>query len=276
MAAMTMRTAPSADGAFAGSAVHHVPVPGGDLVVEVAGPPAGSAPAIIFLHGWTLDRRQWRGQAPLADRFTLVALDRRGNGQSSAPPDLAEEPADVARVAAALGLPRYHLVGLSQGGKVALAHAASAAHAGGLERLVVIGAPIDAALPVPPEALPVAAMAALARAGRLDEMRQLWLAHPLTAGRPEVRAALAMMLARYDARDLVTPGRPLTVTLADVGRITVPAAALVGADDTPWRRAAAAALEQAGFAAACIAGGGHLAPMDAPQATNAALLAALA
>ena len=118
-----MQAVPSmtVDGAFPGGQLHHVPVPGGDLVVEVA----GAGPAIFFLHGWTLDRRQWRGQGALADRFTLVAWDRRGFGQSSAPSDLAEEAADVARVAAALGLDRYHLVGLSQGGKVALSHAAS-------------------------------------------------------------------------------------------------------------------------------------------------------
>jgi pimeloyl-ACP methyl ester carboxylesterase len=262
------------DGAFAGGRVRPVAVPGGELVVEVAGPEVGTAPAIIFWHGWTLDRRQWRGQAALASRFTLVAVDRRGFGQSSAPPDLAEEPADVARVAAALGLARYHLVGLSQGGKVALAHAVQAP--AGLERLVVIGAPLDLQLAVTPEAVPLAEMAALAGAGRLDAMRQVWLAHPLTAGRPEVRAALAAMLARYDGRDLLAPGRPLTVSLEAVRRIAVPAWALAGADDTPWRRAVAAAMAEAGLHSGLIPGGGHLAPMDAPEATNAALVAAFA
>lgn len=267
-----MAAAPSArvDGAFGGGRVTRVAVPGGELVVEVA----GNGPAIILWHGWTLDRRQWRGQAPLRGRFTLVAVDRRGFGESSAPADLAEEPADIARVAAALGLARYHLVGLSQGGKVALAHAS--ARPAGLERLVVIGAPIDARLAVTPEPVPAAGMAELARAGRLAEMRQLWLSHPLTAGRPEVRAAMAAMLQRYDGRDLVAPGRPLVVTLDDVRRIMVPATALAGADDTPWRRAVVSALGEAGLATGLIRGGGHLAPLDAAAATNSALLAALA
>jgi pimeloyl-ACP methyl ester carboxylesterase len=257
-------------GAFAGGTVRRIAVPGGDLVVEVA----GSGPAIIFLHGWTLDRRQWRAQSALADDFTLVAVDRRGFGESSAAPDLAEEPDDVARIAAALGLARYHLVGLSQGGKVALAHAA--ANPAGLQRLVVIGAPLDVQLAVAPEAVPLGDMAALARAGQLDAMRQLWMAHPLTSAALPVRGALAAMVARYDGRDLVQPGRPLTVTLDDVRRIAVPAAALAGADDTPWRRAVAAAMAQAGLTSGVIAGGGHLAPMDAPAATNAAIRAALA
>lgn len=260
----------SMDGAFPGSETRRVAVPGGDMVAEVA----GAGPAIIFWHGWTLDRRQWRGQGSLADRFTLVAVDRRGFGESSAPPDLAEEPEDVARVAAGLGLTRYHLVGLSQGGKVALAHAAARPPA--LDRLVAIGAPLDVQLSVTPESVPIAEMAALAKAGKLEAMRQLWLSHPLTAGRPEVRAALALMLARYDGRDLVAPSRPLRVTPDDVRRINVPAWALAGADDTPWRRAVAAAMAEAGLRDGLIAGGGHLAPMDAAQATNAALLAAFA
>ena len=257
------------DGAFAAGRVHRIAVPGGNIVAEVA----GQGPAILLWHGWTLDRRQWRGQVPLTDRFTLVAVDRRGFGESTAPADLAEEPADVARVAAALGLDRYSVVGLSQGGKVALAHAAS--QPAGLERVVVIGAPIDAELPVPPETVPAAEMAELARAGKLAEMRQLWLAHPLTAGRPEVRAAMAAMLTRYDGRDLVTPGRPLTVTLDDVRRINAPATALAGADDTPWRRAVVDALGQAGLATGLIRGGGHLAPLDAAAETNRAIIAAL-
>ncbi|WP_409530181.1 alpha/beta fold hydrolase, partial [Sandarakinorhabdus sp.] len=58
------------DGAFAAGRVHRVAVPGGDLVIEVA----GQGPAILLWHGWTLDRLQWRGQAPLTERFTLVAV----------------------------------------------------------------------------------------------------------------------------------------------------------------------------------------------------------
>ncbi len=266
----SLAPSPRVDGAFAAGRVCRVAVPGGELVVEVA----GTGPAILLLHGWTLDRRQWRGQAPLTDRFTLVAVDRRGFGESTASADLAEEPADVARVATALGLARYSIIGLSQGGKVALAHAA--ARPARLERVIAIGAPIDAELPVAPEAVPAAAMAVLARAGKLADMRQLWLAHPLTAGRPEVRAAMAGMLSRYDGRDLVTPGRPLTVTLDDVRRITVPATVLAGEDDTPWRRAVVEALGQAGLATGLIRGGGHLAPLDAAAETNRAIATALA
>ncbi|MBU6166381.1 MAG: alpha/beta hydrolase [Alphaproteobacteria bacterium] len=269
-AGLAVSVSPAGASLFPGSRVQRIAVPGGDLVVEIS----GTGPAIILLHGWTLDRWQWQGQAPLADQFTLIAVDRRGFGASTAPPDLAAEPGDISRIAAALGLARYHLVGLSQGGKVALAHAAGAP--AGLDRLVVIGAPLDADVVAPPDHLPLAAMTALARAGRLDDLRRFWLAHPLTAGTPDVRSALAAILARYDARDLIRPGRPLRVALADVAGIGVPATALAGAHDTPWRRAVAALLAEAGFGHGLIPGGGHLAPMEAAAATNAALIAALA
>lgn len=256
-------------GVFPGGRVQRIAVPGGHLMADIA----GSGPPVILWHGWTLDRRQWRAQAPLADRFTLIAVDRRGFGEADAPPGLGQEPDDIGAVAAALGLSSYALVGFSQGGKVALAHAAG--RPAGLTRLVVIGAPIDADLSAEPEQVPIPAMRALAAAGRLEEMRQLWLAHPLTAGRQSGRAALAAMLTRYDGRDLLAPVAPLSVNLADVGRIAVPATALAGAEDTPWRRAVVAALGEAGMATGLIAGGGHLAPIEAAAATNAALIAAL-
>ena len=48
--------------------------------------------ALVLLHGWALDRRAWQPQfGELASRFRLVAIDRRGFGRSTAPPDLATE-----------------------------------------------------------------------------------------------------------------------------------------------------------------------------------------
>ena len=64
-------------------------VDGGTLAVEKV----GQGPTVVLLHGWTLDRRMWTMQArALANRFTLVAIDRRGFGQSTAPPHQSPEP----------------------------------------------------------------------------------------------------------------------------------------------------------------------------------------
>lgn len=48
----------------------------------------GSGPAIIFIHGFCLDRRSWEDQINFfSDRFTCIAVDLRGFGNFSLPSD---------------------------------------------------------------------------------------------------------------------------------------------------------------------------------------------
>ncbi len=64
---------------------------------------------------------------PLAKWFTLVGIDRRGFGQSSAHADVAAEPNDVLAVADALGWRDFICSACRRGGgRVALALAARA------------------------------------------------------------------------------------------------------------------------------------------------------
>ena len=50
------------------------------LSFEVHG---SGTPAPVFVHGWSCDRRYWRGQlAALADRHQVVAVDLAGHGES--------------------------------------------------------------------------------------------------------------------------------------------------------------------------------------------------
>ena len=54
-----------------------VRTPSATLHINEAGAP--DAPALILLHGWTLDRRMWAAQhGALSSRFQMVTLDRRG------------------------------------------------------------------------------------------------------------------------------------------------------------------------------------------------------
>jgi haloacetate dehalogenase len=49
---------------------------------------AGSGPPLLLLHGYPQTHIEWRGVAPqLAKRFTVVAADLRGYGDSSKPAD---------------------------------------------------------------------------------------------------------------------------------------------------------------------------------------------
>jgi pimeloyl-ACP methyl ester carboxylesterase len=85
-------------------------------------------PPVVLLHGGSAHAHWWDFVAPaLANRLRLLAPDLRGHGESAhvAPPayDIDDYVADLAGLAAALGLGRFALVGHSLGGVVALRYA---------------------------------------------------------------------------------------------------------------------------------------------------------
>ncbi|MEV4376609.1 alpha/beta fold hydrolase [Streptosporangium sp. NPDC049644] len=84
---------------------------------------AGQGPAALLLHGWPQTAHAWREVVPLlADRYTVVAPDLPGFGAGSRPDggyDKRTVASTLARLMAALGLTRYHLVGHDVGGQVA-------------------------------------------------------------------------------------------------------------------------------------------------------------
>ena len=251
-----------------GGCVQTIRVPGGTVPVETL----GSGPPLLLLHGWTLDRRMWQPQLPLTESFTLVAIDRRGFGQATAPPDLAAEPDDILRVADALGLAHFHLLGMSQGGRVALAFAARSGER--LLSLTLQGTALDD-VPATPEQVPLEAMAIAARAGDLATTRSLWSGHRLMRlVEPTGAPLLAAMLADYAARDLLAPASSLPATVDMITGLEVVVTAIVGSDDTAQRHANNAALVEA-RARPLVVPGGHLCHIDDPDAFNAVLRARL-
>ena len=95
--------------------------------VEQTAPWQARGLPILFHHGIGSSAELWAGWQPaLADRYRLAAFDMRGCGRSHVPApdfkwslDLLVD--DLFAVADAAGLPRFHLVGESIGGTVALA-----------------------------------------------------------------------------------------------------------------------------------------------------------
>ena len=246
-----------------------VPVRGGSIVLDEAG--AGTA--ILFLHGWAMDRRVWAPQiAGLSDRFRVVAIDRRGFGASTAPPAIDREPDDRVAVQRALGVERALVVGLSQGGRVALRFALD--HPERVLGLVLAGSPLDGFAPGPrgEEAIPLSSYAALARAGRIERVRALWRRHPLMRGEPpEARRALDLMLEAYEGRDLAAgAAHALPPIVGDLEAIYAPALVVTGERDTPWRQLAADALAYGlpHGRRARIAGAGHVCCLSHPAAFN--------
>ena len=90
----------------------------------------GTGPAVLLLHGFPQTRAMWRPiAARLAERFTVVAADLRGYGDSATPGLDAPQDCtgysframgqDQLALMAALGHARFHLVGHDRGARVA-------------------------------------------------------------------------------------------------------------------------------------------------------------
>ncbi len=90
---------------------------------------AGKGDPVVLLHGIPQSSHEWRHVIPfLADKYSIVAPDLRGLGDSSRPTggyDKKTVAADVWElVRGKLGIDRFHLVGHDWGGPVAFALAA--------------------------------------------------------------------------------------------------------------------------------------------------------
>lgn len=186
----------------AGMTEHRIDVDGGTVfAVE-----SGSGAPLLMLHGWPLDHRMFDYQVDaLSPAFRCIAIDRRGFGRSTAPPDMRREPGDIDRVLDALGIDKTHLLGVSQGGRVALRYAATRPER--LRSLLLQGAVIDGLDIAEPEAerVPVARYAEMAAAGRLDDVIAEWLAHPMMSlppGHEAEQRLLEEIIDDYRGTDL--------------------------------------------------------------------------
>src|SRR5580658_5981837 len=88
----------------------------------------GKGPPLLLLHGYPQTHVMWHQIAPaLAERFTVVAPDLRGYGDSAKPAGDADHAAYAKRALAAdqvavmrsLGFERFQLVGHDRGARVA-------------------------------------------------------------------------------------------------------------------------------------------------------------
>ena len=115
----------------------------GDVVLHYAR--AGTGDPVVLLHGWPQSWYCWRKIMPaLAQRYTVIAPDLRGLGDSSRPLEgydkrvIAE---DIWKLTQHLRFDRYFLVGHDWGGPVAFCLAAT--HPVAIRRLVML----DTAVP---------------------------------------------------------------------------------------------------------------------------------
>ncbi len=233
----------------------------------------GTGPAVMLLHGWTLDLQMWDLQArALCDRFRVIRLDRRGFGLSSGHPSVEQDVEDLSTLCGLLDIERVAIVGMSQGARAAVAFAQI--HPTAVSCLVLDGPPdfdSDGNSDVP-----LARYRELVRTRGMDAFRHEWRRHPLTrlqSEDQEVRALLDATIARYRGLDLLAPPSDAAATpeTRRLDSLQVPVLVLYGDHESPGRAAAARAL------AARLPKGrhvvidraGHMPNLDNPDSYNA-------
>ncbi|WP_110648212.1 alpha/beta fold hydrolase [Salinicola peritrichatus] len=113
--------------------------------VSIHGVTGGKGPPLLLLHGHPQTHTIWHRLAlRLAERYTVVATDLRGYGDSSKPPGDEQHvayskrrmAADQVAVMRALGFEHFYLCGHDRGGRVA--HRLALDHAERVDKLMVL------------------------------------------------------------------------------------------------------------------------------------------
>lgn len=229
---------------------------------------AGRGPAVLLIHGWTLDLDMWAPQfATFAGRFRLIAFDRRGFGLSTGTPGIDHDLADIAQLLARLAIDRVAIVGMSQGARVALRWAMRSPEM--TTCLVLDGPPAEGEIPL-------AEYRELVRNAGIAAFREQWLQHPLMRLQTRdarVNALLREMVGRYPGHDLRADDPEPLADAGDLDRVDLPVLIINGEFDSPARIGAGADLVRAlpDARRAVIPDAGHLANLDNPGAYNTVL-----
>ena len=267
----------SLGGPAGGRGVRRLPVADGELAVEVR----GAGPALVFVHGFPLDRSMWRHQMPAFSRWQRIAPDLRGFGASA---QLATDGAtglepyadDLAAALDGLGVRRAVLCGLSMGGYVLLEFARR--HADRMRALVLMDTKAEADTPEGMRARDELATLA-EREGTVavaERMLPKMLGTAAATGQPELAAAVRDMAERASVPGVVGALRAMRQRRDSrelLPQIAVPALVLGGAEDalTPPGVMRALAEGVAGAAFQEIPAAGHLAPLEQPLLVNRVL-----
>ena len=119
-----------------------VRVNGAELYCEIG----GEGRPLVLLHDGLPDRRVWDDRfVAFVPRYRIIRYDRRGYGKSSAPDRPFSDVSDLHRLLRHLSVDDAYLLGMSNGGKVALEFALE--HPGMVAALVLVGPTLEATTP---------------------------------------------------------------------------------------------------------------------------------
>jgi 3-oxoadipate enol-lactonase len=240
----------------------------------------GAGTPVVLIHGWSLNLRMWDQQVPaLKNHFMVIRYDRRGFGKSSGGEDVTWDAADLNALLDQLGLKAAHLLGNSQGGRVALQFARD--YPDRVLSLTLHGtsSPEGLGLQWTGDDRPrFDEWAKLARENGIDAFRRVWDAHPLMAtpkGNDEVRRRLRTLLNDYRGGRFLNPVQPsgpvAPITIEEVRQVRVPTLVIIGESEVPFLQIVARALAYyiAGARLSVIPGGGHMINLIEPARYNA-------
>ena len=247
----------------------------------------GSGPAVVLLHGHTLDGRMWVPQVAVLKRYhRVLTYDLRGFGRSDVPTEGVpySHAEDLRALVEHLHAGPAHLVGLSLGASVAVE---AAIHSPALVRsLTLIDASAVAGFPWPAQLSEMfAGVHATAKSGDMAAAKAQWASVEWFApsrAKPQVAAFVDEMLADYSGWHFVhrNPVKKFDPPANDrLGEIAVPTLVIVGELDLAYYNIPLAErLRDAipGARLVVLPGVGHLASLEAPEAVNALLTEFLA
>jgi pimeloyl-ACP methyl ester carboxylesterase len=238
---------------------------------------------VVFVHGFSLDRRMWDDQIEdFARRYRVIRYDVRGYGRSAVPGSEGYYHADdLVGLVDYLGIEKAHIVGLSLGAAIAAEFVL--AYTERASSLVAVD-PVIWGYRWSPEY--GASLGALWQAGResgVQAATALWLRHPMFAPaleRPEVAERLLRIINDYSGWHWThdDPGLlPERRAFDRLEEISVPTLTMVGERDMPDFHVITDALKERIPRARKIVlpRAGHMSNMEAPGEFNAAVLSFL-
>jgi len=245
---------------------------GTELAVDVR----GEGEAILFIHGFPLDRTLWRHQIATLSGWKRIAPDLRGFGGSAAPEgeySMARYALDLIELLDHLGVQRAAVCGVSMGGYVAFELWRRIPDR--IRALIFADTRAEADSPAGRQARDEMIQLAHTQGAAAIADRMLpKLLSPVTAEtQPEVLEQVRRMILGTPVRGIVGAleairDRPDSTPTAR--SIAVPTLVLVGSDDalTPPSDARALASAVPGAQLTIIPGAGHLPPLEQALATS--------
>ena len=237
----------------------------------------GAGDPLVMLHGFSFDHRMWDDQVrALAPTYRVIRPDLRGFGRSPGGDESYSHAGDLEALLDHLKIDRTILMGLSMGGGAAINFAVL--HPERVRALIVIDSSLGGFV-APALAAAQTRVVDAARSEGIEAARDAWLALPLFTSAlanprcaDRVRAFVADYSGSHWLRDSGQPLAPPALQRLDT--IRCPTLVIVGELDTSEFHAIADTLHEriAGSTKAVVAGAGHMANLEAPDAVNRSVI----